>query len=1168
MKKNKNFFSWVHNIPWERTCRIMKVLIILLTTTMVSFATGSYSQTKNFTFQLKRANLLEIFEQIEQQSNMQIAYDISSIDTDRRIDISVNGGSVEDVLKIALQNTDLSYRIMNRYIIISKNGDEFFVPAAQQQQPLKISGKVTDSDGQPLPGVTVVVKGTTQGTITDSDGNYNLSRVPGDATLIFSFVGMRAREIEVSGKSSINTTLQEETIGLDEVVAIGYGTRSKKDLTGAVSTISSEKLTEQVSMSPEMAMQGKMAGVYVSNPGSNPTARPTIRIRGVSTLGYNDPLYVVDGIPLTEGGASSSVSRTQDLRGDVNVFNMINPDDIESISVLKDASATAIYGVRASNGVILITTKRGSEGKTRIDVSASYGIQNIFKRYDVANMNEYVDWTLEAINNNKSYVKDQYYPFFDKNSPNYLGNSPGYSDDWMDATLEKNAPIQDYNITASGGNKYSNFAIGGGYAQQDNVIYKDAFERYSFFLNSDHKIGKWLKLGESYRFSFSKFDDRTNADFSSASFIVPWQPFYDPEGPGGFAPTGRTIDGVFMSYGYGLGTRNNFMGIDQFVKNKRSMFRNMGTFYAEVSPLKGLRFRGTFSFDYYTNKSEGYKEPSRGLFEIGKGTIYDGLGNTYGFRNSENINLVKEFLIGYTAKFGEHSIDVVLNAMDQDVKWNISNMSIDSNSPVTSWDQRYIDEGWDANDKAAFYERNPSGLQGYMGRISYNLASKYYFDATVRRDGTSKFAPGHKWGTFPSFAGAWRITSEKFMPDLNWLDDLKIRGGWGKTGNQETRDYAYLSLVNQNPKASFGTGATPGEGTIYQAIALGDFPVEDMSWEEVTTISLGLDAVLFDNKLTFTGEYYKRNTDGILQTISIPQVVGALTSPVVNLAKVKNKGFEFQATYNNKIGKLNYNLSMNLTTVKNSVSDLYRGQPSTDGNSRIEDGYSMNFIYGYKTDGIFQTQAEVDEWTANHNDVGYSSQKAPGDVRFVDLYGAPASDDPEGALKHYEPDGKIDSNDMTYLGKTIPGYYYGLNFGFSYDNWDLSLNFRGVGDVQKVNTHGLQSLNGGDMNYLADYRGRWTETNHSNKIPRAIQGDPSGNNRISDRHVQDAGFFRFQNFQLGYNFKGAVLSRIGINKLRCYFAGSNLFVISPYDDLDPEDITTPTTFTVGVNLSF
>ena len=1042
------------------------------------------------------------------------------------------------------------------------------------QNATRVTGNVTSlSDGQPIPGVTVLVKGTTAGTITDLDGNYSIAISQGGNTLVFSFVGMSPQEVPIGNQSVINVAMTETVIGLDEVVAIGYGTRRKSDLTGSISQISSEDLTREVKMSPELAMQGKMAGVFISNPGSDPTARPTVRIRGVGTLGFNDPLYVIDGIPLTEGGASTSSLSLQDMRTNINVFSLINPNDIESISVLKDASATAIYGVRASNGVILIQTKRGVEGKPSVTFSASYGIQNIYKRYDVMSVQDYAAAHLEAWANNPNVTPNAaYYRYYNPSAPEYLGDSPSYTDDWVDAGLVKNAAVQDYNVNISGGSAMSTYSFGAGYTNQENAISYSQFDRYSFFMNSDHKIAKWLKMGESYRFIYSKNDTNAGTGGVSAAFNPPWQPVYDDTATGlnGWAKPGRMVNGTFESYGYGNSTRDT-PGRFHYLESRYNILRNLGTFYAEINPIADLRVRGTFSFDYSSNKHESYSGMDRGIFEAQRGTIYDENGNTYSIRDNVNINLVKELLVGYTKSLGKHNVDIVLNAMDQKVNWLLEQKSIDNHSPLTSWEQRRIEEGWPRADKGLFAIRMPSGLQGYMGRLSYNYDRKYYLDATVRRDGTSKFGPGYKWGTFPSVAAAWRVTSEQFMESVTWLNDLKFRVGWGQTGNQETRDFAFLSLVNFNPKYALGSsGTVAGEGNIVPAAALGDFPIVDMSWETATNVNVGLDAVLLDNKMTFTTDYYHRSTEGILQTIDIPWVIGALNNPVVNLATVVNRGFEFQVSYANKIGEWGYNASVNLTTVKNEVKELYRNRPSENGdnNTRIEEGYSMNYLFGYKTQGIFQTPQEVTDWLAETEDAGYTSQKAPGDVRYVDLNGAPSEADGEDAYVHKEPDGKIDAYDRTFLGKTVPGYYYGINLEITFRNFDASMTFRGVGDVQRINPNGFFSIGAGGANFLADYKDRWTSTNPSNKIPRAIEGDPSGNNRFSDLQVEDAGFFRFQNFQVGYSLKGGMLDKVGASNMRCYLSGSNLFVITPYSGLDPENDTTPVVFTLGVNVNF
>lgn len=1138
---------------------IMRLTLLLTFIFSLNVFASVYSQNTKLDIDVNGQTVREVLKIIENESLFRFFYNDDFTDLNKPVFLSANDKTLEEILASVFSKSDVTYKIMeNNFVVITP---------VEPDQPITVRGLITDAGtGEPLFGVSIVVEGTTTVTLSDINGKYSIEVPDTNAVLLFSFIGYTSQRIETNNRTDISVSLAIDVKSLSEVVVIGYGTRQKKDLTGAVSQINAKDIVNKVSLSPQLAMQGKMAGVFVGNPGSNPYARPTIQIRGVSTIGFNDPLYVVDGIPLTEGGASSTLARTQDQRSPINVFQMINPNDIETISVLKDASATAIYGVRASNGVILITTKRGTEGKAKFEASASYGIQNIPKSYDVASIDEYVALSLEADLNNTAVnmATDPYYSLYDVTSPNYLGGSPNYTDDWRKAALVKNAAIQDYNISVSGGNKTSTYATGIGYSNQENALYYNTFDRYSMFFNSDHKLTKWLKLGESFRFIYSNTENKSGPGLN-AVFTVPWQPLYDPAGLNGYALPGRTINGVFRSYGYGLGTQSVFPAIGEYISDRRDLLRDMGVLYAEVSPLKGLRIKGSLSFDYYTNNQELYTEMDRGLYENGRGTRYSTEGNTFRRRTNENINMVKEFLIGYNKTFGKHNIDVILNVMDQKIKWNVGQYGVDLASPITSYEQRRIEEGWDRLNKTVHYERYPSGLQGYMGRFGYNFGSKYYFDATVRRDGSSKFGPDYQWGVFPAFAAAWRISSESFMTNLNWLNDLKIRAGWGEVGNQETRDFAYLSLVNTNPKVAFGTGTTPGNGIIYQATALGDFPIEDMSWETVTTLNFGFDAVLLENKMNLTAEYYNRLTDGVLQTISIPMVIGAITKPVVNLAQVVNKGFEFQASYSDKIGEIGFNVSMNLTTINNNVENLYNGLPSTTGNYRIEEGYSMNFIYGYVTDGIFQTAQEVTDWKAGTTDTGRDAQKSPGDIRFVDIYGAPTV---AGTLKSYEPDGKVDAYDQKYLGKTIPGYYYGLNFGVNYNNWDLNLSFRGVGDVQKINTNGKLSMGGFNTNFLAVYRDRWTVDNPSNTIPRAIYADPSGNNRISDRMVEDAGFFRFQSFQVGYNFKGSFLNKLGLDNLRCYFSGSNIFVLSPYTDLDPEDNTTPRTFMFGANISF
>lgn len=1137
------------------------------------------------TVEMKDQKLENLFKLLHRKTGLSFIYNDDEIDHYHDVTIRASNRSVREVLDNVLNGKPLSYKVNGKAVLVfeiskTANGQSTDTPSEaldiREVFLFSITGTVKDAATQePLPAVNIIVKGTANGTTTDAQGRYTLN-VPDEATtLIFSFIGYQTQEVVINSRAVIDVNLVAELTALEEIVVIGYGQREKKDLTGAVAQISSETIQKQVSMSPEMAMQGRMSGVYVSNPGSGPTARPEIRIRGVGTLNNNDPLYVIDGIPLFEGGAARTAGtagandRRSDLRGPVNVFALINPNDIESISVLKDASATAIYGVRAANGVILITTKRGKEGRPRVNFSSSIGVQNINKRYDVLGVDEYVDITREAWQNRAGYTPgapDLY--LFDPNHADYLGNSKNYSKDWIENAFVKNAMIQDYNLSVSGGNQVTNYAVGVGISDQEDAVWADRFKRYSLFVNSDHKITSWLTLGETIRVVYGQNATAGARPGFDVSFVAPWQPFYDESDPLGYAKPGGSVNNTFRANRYGTGSMTNFKGLGGLRTNERDMIRNIGSLYAELKPFKGLRIRGTYSVDQSNNIRETYDDQRYTLYNHTGGVINTNSGNPYNRRINENLNLVGEFLIGYNQSFGKNNVDVVLNAMDQRMYWNNTQMSMTQRSPVPSWEQRRIEEGWAPGDKGLFYERVQYGLQGYMGRISYNFDQRYYVDATIRRDGTSRFAPGLNWGTFPSMAAAWRISSESFMSDLDFISDLKLRAGYGKVGNQDTEEYAFVSRINANPKAAFGSGTELGNGVIGDAAALANFATPELTWETHTTFNIGFDGEFLQGKLRFSAEYYSRLADDILQAYPIPALIGFTSSPVVNLAQVSNRGFEFEGEFNQQFGGVLFNLGFNFTSVRNRVLKLYNEVPYGSGSGRIQIGESMNSIYGYRTAGIFQTQQEVDDYLANTNDQSYVTFKAPGDVRYVDFAGAPPDGAHASVFQSIGADGIVNPYDQTVIGKTIPGYYYGINLGATFGNFDLTVFFRGVGDVNKATSLGLLSVGGAGGNYVADYRNRWREDSPSNTIPRAIQGDPSGNGRFSDRFVHDAGFFRLQNVQLGYTIPSSTVSKIGLATARITATGTNLFVISPYPDLDPENITTPTNFILGLNFGF
>lgn len=1067
-----------------------------------------------------------------------------------------------------------------------------------------LKGKVLDEgNNSPLPGANVVVAGTVQGTTTDANGTFSLTVPTNAQRLVISFVGYVRKEIPITNAGDYSITLAADESTLSEVVVIGYGSREKKDLTGAISTVSSKDISKSIAQAPELAMQGRMAGVFVSTPGGSPLARPQVRIRGVSTFGFAEPLYVVDGIPITEYGAgtdNASGSVTRDIRGNVNVLSMINPNDIESISVLKDASAAAIYGVRAANGVVLITTKKGVKGSPKVDVSVTHSIQNVVKKLDMLDVAQFTKLYQEAYANNSNEANSLPVQF-NPTSPSYLGNSATV--DWQTPLLNKNSQNTDYSLRISGGNDATRYYVSGGFTNSEGSLIHNNLKRYSMATNVDTKISKFLSAGLTYRVTYSEATDKTPSSLQYAADTSPWQPIFDPNGPLGYAPSINMkfipnpelgtpiasrpqflpsippfiIDGNFTPL-WGPETNNNIYGVAATTDRTYSLLRNMGTAFIQFEPILGLKFKGTLSADWYYNRRNDWTDIRNYLFLQNPGNPYavgDGTSKgTYGERHSRNSNIVKEFSINYTRSFGEHNLDLLANAMDQRYVYEF----LQGGAGQIQFSQpefRNLANVTPYSSSGSF--RDINALQGYLGRLSYNYGSKYYVDATVRRDGASRFAPGFKWGTFPAISLAWRISAEPFMKEATFIDDLKIRGGWGKLGNQETRSFAYLSLISNAPDYALGSGNGNGIGTLLNGISLPDFPVENLTWEIGKTTSLGFDGSFFKGKVTATVEYYNRLTTGILQAANLPASVGNQNQPILNIASVRNSGMEFQLGYNGALANgFRYNVSGNLTTVKNRVESTFQNLPFGGEFGRIEVGQPMNYLWGYKKAGIFQNQAEIDAWKAKYQDANNNNNFAPGDMYFQDVYGDPTD---AGQIRSETPDGKINSNDRTYLGSTIPGYYYGINFGAGYKGFDLSVFFQGVGDVVRYNSWRAagENMSSTGTNQWTTTLNRWTPQNPSTTMPRAVRADPAGNNRFSDRFVESAAFLRLKNVQLGYSLPANITKSLGfINGVRAYVGATNLLVFTTWTGPDPEDIDRGgselippvRSFTLGISATF
>lgn len=1138
---------------------------------------------------LQNQTIETILDQVATAADVRFVYSPELIRAERRISIRVANEPLERVLQTVLNPLQIRYEVSGRRIVLKRNrgqatggnrvGENDPATTAPADQP--VTGKVTEAgSGAALPGVSVLIKGSgtsdrTRGTTTDADGNFRID-VPGpESVLVFSYVGFQSQEVTVGGRSALTVSLQPSQANLDEVVVIGYGERQRKDLTGAISVVGGDDLVKNKAINPELSMQGRLPGVFVSTPGGAPNARPTVRIRGQNTLGNNEPLYVVDGVPITEfGNGATQITQAGDIRGTINVLSLINPNDIESISVLKDASSAAIYGVRAANGVILITTKRGKSGRPRVEVAASRGVQNLPKTYDVLSVQEYVELVREAYANNPAQAANLPAVYKADNAA-YFGNSPFV--DWQRAIINRNAVIEDYSAKLSGGSEATTYYVSGGYSRTESPLVQNYLKRYSLATNVTSKIGRLVEVGLTNRLAYVDALDNTQADLNSAWRYAPWQPIYATQG--GLAPVvnptfapNPNFNPQLVSPGspfnitntgllYGTATRSNILGLYDTRQTDYNILRTLGSAYVQLEPLKGLKFRGTLSADWYlTNRNVWQNINAYRYISPFSNTFAGTNGSSKGLFNerlSRNFNLVKEFSINFDRTFGGHNVNVLLNAMDQYYGYGFS-ASNNSQIPFDNPEARTLLNTAPFSTGQVIKENN--ALQGYLARVSYNYKSKYYVDATVRRDGTSRFAEEYRWGTFPSLALAWRISAEPFMNDLSWLNDLKIRAGIGELGNQETRLFAFLSQVNFSPDYAYGSGVNGDAfGSVTNGVRLPDLPTPTLSWERVRTKNIGVDAALLEGRLTTTIEYYDKTTSGILQSVVLPGSTGVDEgfAPVNNVASVRNSGFEFELGYNGRVGNdLTYTVSGNLTTVRNRVVGLYRDL-AFGSNNRTEIGRPINYLYGYKFGGIYQNQAEIDTRKTTVKDAINADRVVPGDAYFEDTNG----------------DGTVNANDRVFLGSVIPGHYYGVNLGANYKGFDLSIFFQGVGDIQAVNGERQAGIgmNSENINQFTEVRNRWTPTNPSSTLPRAVIGDPAQNNRFSDRWVENAGFMRLKNLQVGYSLPASWLTRTGaISGVRLYVTGNNLLTFTQFSGLDPENSAIPParSWILGLNLNF
>lgn len=1055
----------------------------------------------------------------------------------------------------------------------------FLLPAtsslrANPFQDKSISGIVTSaSDAEPLIGVSVVVKGTTNGIVTDFDGKYSL-KVNQGQTLVFSYIGYVTQEIKYAGQGTLNVILKEDTKLLDEVVVIGYGVQKKKLNTGATAQVKGEALAKLNTTSPLQAMQGQTPGVNISSTSGQPGADMKVTIRGLGTVGKSGPLYIIDGI-----------------EGDISILNAA---DIQSIDVLKDAASAAIYGAQAANGVVLVTTKQGTKGKGQVSFDAYYGVQNVARKTDMLNSKEYMTIMNEQALNSGSPMID-FSPeglpdiyTWSKAADGSLSNPMQIDTDWIDQMFKKDAKTENYSLNINGGSESSAYAISLNYTSQEGVVGGSKvsnYQRYGFRVNTEHKLYKdVLKVGQHLNFNYImntgiNVGNQYNNTLRGAFATSPLSPVYSDNNEYGSPYNDTSKSGWFK------GDSNPYGVMMTTINNENDAQKLLADVYAELEPIKNLKLKSTFGINYSSSEYRSFNP----LYRFSEYTYNENRTVT-----SQNMSKGHTLTWTNTASYNftindDHAIDALIGMESvryqgtylSGSNWNLLSQFNDFSHAYldNTTGQAHLDEDGNVVETRTVGGK-PENIYrrvSYFGRVGYNYKEKYMFNATLRADGSSKFAAGHRWGYFPSFSAGWVITNEKFMDSSQgWLDFLKLRVSWGQVGNQNIDDFQYASPINtstgyssSNPAAfyTFGTKKVNVAGAYPSRLSN-----EKIKWETSEQTNIGFDARFLSSRLGLNADFYIKTTKDWLVQAPILATAGS-GAPYINGGNVKNTGLELALTWNEHVGQFNYNVGINGAYNKNKVGSI----PTQDGiihgltnmlyaNAgefyRAENDHAIGYFWGYKTAGIFQNEAEITAWNADGKHGILQTDAQPGDVKYVDQ----------------NKDGKINSDDKVDLGNGMPDVTLGFNLGFDWKGLDFSVNATGVVGNELVQSYRDHSNK--RANYTSAILQRWTGEGTSNSMPRVTETNV--NWQFSDLYLQDGDFLRISNITLGYDFAKLIKCK-NISQFRLYASVQNAFTFTKYDGMDPEigygtdgwvsgiDLgyyPRPRTYLFGVNLKF
>jgi len=1126
----------------------ISAVFILITTIASAVAWSDTAQAQKIleqktSFSVQNKSLPEALDQLSAQTKVKFMYAAEVLKKTGKVSVNAKNQTVRSILSGILKPNHLDYEVEGNYVLI-KTEHVKAVPAkpnvaalAIAVQDILIKGRVTDEKGEALPGVNVLVKSSKVGTSTDINGDFQLNG-PENGTLVFSFVGYKAQEVTIRNSDNIAVSLAPDQSVLDEVVVVGYGTQKRNSLTNAVSTISGEDVARRPVSNIQQSFQGLMPGVAVNDLGGSPgKSSATIRVRGITTfninsnstsgydLGKNDALIIVDGIE--------------------QQLSDINPDDIESVSVLKDAASTAIYGSRATNGVVLITTKRAKGSKIQVDYHGYYALQKSNNVPKMMGLEAYMREQVSAFTNAGAPVPAR---FSEESIQAYVHATDREKyplpNTWFE-TLLRTAPQQNHSLSIAGGSDVLRTRLSIRYQDQDGVIQNFGNKIGEFRLNSDYEVSKRIRVSADINYRYNSTENpTTNTDASTGAITQPLNNFFH----GSLWAVPKYADGT-----YGLSTQGNnpLMFLEIGGQSLQKTDYLAGYVKGEFEILDGLTFStqiaGRGLFTQQKNYTNSYVNTDKNT-NITK-TI--AINNLY-----ENRNNLREYtinnLLTYEKGFANHNLKALVGYSQ------IGN----TQTFLQAYRERFFSNdigsiGQGANDATKNNAGRDAvyGLRSFFGRINYDYDGKYLLEVNGRYDGSSKFTGSKQYSFFPSFSAGWRISKEKFWQGIeSTVNDLKFRGSWGITGNQSVDLYSYYAALTA---AGYSFGGLPVQG--YRQNTLEN---TSLGWESTTQLDLGLDASFLRKKLNLTIDYYRKQTDDILLNLDIPSTIG-LTAPPQNAGSVENKGWEFSLNYRGTptAAGFRYNVGGNLSINQNLVTDLKGTGPYITGSDIdpryiIKKGLPINTLWGYKTDGLFQTQQEIIDYKAT-----YAANTKPGDVKYVDLNG----------------DGKIDANDMTNIGNSFPKYTFGVNADFSFKNFDLNILFQGAAKVDSRLAGALAEMgNQEGFTHEIYTNNYWTPENTNARFPRPVKYDLR-NVATSDRLVLDGSYLRLKNVQLAYNIPSLVTRKIHLNKVRFYVSATNLFTISKLNEwnLDPEApsgraVYYPQTalYTAGLNLQF